>query len=464
MTNMDYYCGTFLEFLNRYASCLETAQNVALQVNSANSSFCFFDSCQPKQNLIFKVQLNNESDSLVTDSVINRYLQYYLTKRQTNQTLLQHFMKFVGSFKVPVEKHSLHIPSGNEVKLGKLVALNLLARPNTFVPCVVIERIPNPIPLSKVNKLQYFHINALTALFKSLIILGNEIGFSHHDLHSGNILMNQDTQTFVLIDYGRSHIPKPDGSDFTTYNKIINSDSLNHPIKYNVNNPPWPGIPKVYDKYKGMYILSDIGGLCLVMLNDFFPEAKKQALMEKISMMLEIIGKTQTQTKIQLHMNIELPNDVLSNILLIGLTWLTYLENTFKGKIKETVFAKKIELLYKNPYNVLVKPEPFRLIEKEAKDFYLYKYKTFVDVWMKNIKPMDPVKTLGGGSRNMITPVDEVKVYENLFKQIKQNEEWLQQGEANAEKEAEDIKILEDILGLNPKPKPKQSQVVKSGK
>jgi hypothetical protein len=203
----------YTTFHNKYRFS-ESSTPLKLIGNSRNSKFLMHDAQVQQQEvnfllrclfsrkaryemypLIVKVQLNAEDDSITNDILVALALNKYEPGNP-------HIMKFVTAFMGPIEK--IDDNTYNYILPGNPTG-------TITQPCAVFERIvysKTLFDLSQTSKLQFEqnHATHLCSLFQNLLYLGDKYAFSHHDMHSMNVLFDQQIQCMVLIDYGRAFI------------------------------------------------------------------------------------------------------------------------------------------------------------------------------------------------------------------------------------------------------------------
>jgi hypothetical protein len=120
----------------------------------------------------------------------------------------------------------------------------------------------------------------LAHLFKGLLDVGQKVGFSHGDMHTGNILYDMYDDCFVVIDYGRSYVDI--NKAFSNENK--NETVMMETMKLQTNGPTFKFLPEEFfnDGVYGSFftrvsgqtpmlnVMSDIAGLSVVLWNNMF--------------------------------------------------------------------------------------------------------------------------------------------------------------------------------------------------
>lgn len=104
----------------------------------------------------------------------------------------------------------------------------------------------------------------LAALFASLVRAGQELGFSHNDLHLLNVLQNGHNGRLVAIDYGRSHLCV--GAEILAEERGKYGDgfaTFDHDAHVHKHNACAAGVGKL----QAMYVMNDIMALYQGMTN-----------------------------------------------------------------------------------------------------------------------------------------------------------------------------------------------------
>lgn len=102
------------------------------------------------------------------------------------------------------------------------------APPVVHRPCLMAPAVMNPIALytllndpAKLARIGTEHmVSCVVELLTKVSILGSSHGFSHSDMHLGNILYSPRDQCMVLIDYGRAFVLPPHKATTVTHPEI----------------------------------------------------------------------------------------------------------------------------------------------------------------------------------------------------------------------------------------------------
>jgi hypothetical protein len=324
-----------------------SGETIPLKGNSANAKYCVFSPSNSSNNFIIKVQVTADSDPIVNDSIMNFALNTIVDEKYQ-----KYFMKLHGSFYGRIDKDHYYIKSPNS---------NLNTQDK---PVLVLSEVSKPIPLYALLE----HPEGFEQLLPKfgnfvhcLLDVGQDIGFAHHDMHTGNILYNSNDQHFVLIDYGRVHIPRVYDKLYERQNEIDKfikaekqkfgelypryfKDPYTYPIT--LRNP------KTCYEGKEMYILNDLAGLCFI-----------------ISTQLGIIYNHIVEDLLNVMQNADA--NPLNKVMLV--------RRFFKDKVEPDVFALLIGLVW---YERLVSEyKKYKDIDRDAENLYIYhrKYYSFVN-------------------------------------------------------------------------------------
>ena len=152
-----------------------------------------------------------EVDNPVVDVFICKALKEIIDEYRP--CLREHFMTFVDCFATMRYKDTwdLYMYADLDNGVSPLVINDWYKYSWAYTPCVatVFQNI-NGISMGKMTPSDLIQSlrKGFPVFFKRLVALEMEYGFLHNDLHTGNIFWDYDTQTFRLIDYGRSYIDK----------------------------------------------------------------------------------------------------------------------------------------------------------------------------------------------------------------------------------------------------------------
>jgi len=362
-------------------------QLIKLQFNSVNSAFGFCDN-----NGVVKVQLDKDSDPIINDAYVNIILDECL-KASNMAHLRQHFMSIYGAFDAKI------ITSGNFNKYYIARDDNNIYRCHgKYRPCIVLQRLDGFQVLSdildNISKTVQ-ELNGLQHFIYALVTLGRNTGFSHHDMHSGNVLCkwlpNKQECMFALIDYGRAHIPKKNVDVLNQLKAAFGLSQFYQNTNYNLDKPRiHMQIAKPDDIYKGMYILNDIAGLTDIIIRELIRLKRiGKGRLEKLRALYKTTMGLNKPGDESVSVN-DLQDDVLFG-LAIGYVW-------FVNLLKQTAdknIDKRI-MLYRNKYACAIYAYYFQTyIEESCKVIYKEKMIPFIDAWLDTYNKK---KMLSGGS------------------------------------------------------------------
>ena len=251
---------TPLTLIGNSVNCKFLMQDCDVVLPERNSIFrCLFSKSIKylKYPLIIKVQLNPGDDSITNDIIIALALNKYEPSNP-------HIMKFITAFMAPI------------AAVGKdhiyLTPVDIPSYSHGIKkPCAVFERIEYSIPLFELSKRPDFESKfaiPLGNLFSTCLDLGEKYGFAHHDLHSNNVLFDQEA--LVMIDYGRAYIDMK-ADDFNLANQLIRQ-AINDTNYYKGLISDIPNrcqdlrTSHGWMDLKSAFVMNDIGKLCCELL------------------------------------------------------------------------------------------------------------------------------------------------------------------------------------------------------
>jgi preprotein translocase subunit YajC len=361
-----------------------------LKGNSANSKFIVYESTEASNKFIIKVQFAPDDDPIVNDSLICYILRIALDKKYA-----KYFMQFHGSF--------LTLASTDHTTYYSNQPDNVESESLDLFPSIVLSEVQKPVPLYKiVEKPEQFKrvLPKLANLIHCLLNLGGEFGFAHHDLHLGNVLYNTVDKNFVLIDYGRAHIPSLFDERQYLIDQYISSEeskfmSWSEHWDWFFSNPYYDytnnyRIPKSNYVGKEIYILNDLAGFSVI-INDHFEIDYKthiKVIKEKTSGVTDELEKTAVIAKYLRQL------DQLDFTIIVGLVWFDAL-NTEYNKYK-TLDQNAKKLIYKrHRCNCLIDRDQFDIIKFNMQTYYISEMKYFIKAW-KYVKTRYMYNHVGG--------------------------------------------------------------------
>lgn len=255
---------------------------IALKGNSINGLFCYYG-----DKFVIKVQWDHMADPLIKDIYMNAYLNHLMSNDPSLRTYEKHFMRLHSYFPGLVEE-------GFTTKFYRVQSSpQISSSPAQIAPCVVLSRVTKHATLAALVRSIMKAPGNVTipaiskkfgAFMRALIHVAQRTGFSHHDMHFGNVLYDQTAGCFVLIDYGRVHIPKQPNDPMpgallanvkdafankenNAYLEPFVSEWNDRKVWENMHTmryaeyAPNPRLLDVFDeRIHPMYILNDIGG------------------------------------------------------------------------------------------------------------------------------------------------------------------------------------------------------------
>ena len=409
-----YKYNSFKEFFDKVA---EPKSEPVLKQNSANSSFCFVDMVQDHPKTIVKVQMKTSSDIIVNDSVVN----YCLNQLMKTSSKARHFMTLTGSFMGMVSSDNkllIKQEFNASASINADANGNAQSRPQKRMaiqyqkPCICINAIEKNVPLGQLLMngaivTNDSFTNKLKDFFEALLYAGIAFGFSHHDMHTGNILYDVDKRCLVLIDYGRSHIPglRDTFTDFiqsenkkckammqhrkniliqqviARKGKVDNLDSIisdTYDPDDSFNLPMT--VIKANDDFKGLYILNDIAGLCKTI---------QSKLVSQDMTLLNLL-------KAYVHLEPDLRNELFTNditmdhltkiqkTLALGVLWY---ETIIKACEESGIKIDKIDDVFiTRDHFCILKPSVAKQIAPKLENYY-QQYAPLIYTWIEGKAP-----------------------------------------------------------------------------
>lgn len=195
-------------------SCFDTVEYAPrLNTNSCNAQFTFLK-CRrgtTETNLIAKFQMNPESDNISIDNLNGALLNLIVPSR-----IKVHFMEYFDSCMSYVTKSSpgrfdmnkIVFGHGELVDDGEIFSkLDALSKSSQLHPVSFNVAVMDPINVLTCIRSRKFSfqdfMKKLEKVVGALQYMGANFGFTHNDLHLGNLLYDKKSDEFVLIDYGR---------------------------------------------------------------------------------------------------------------------------------------------------------------------------------------------------------------------------------------------------------------------
>jgi hypothetical protein len=394
------------QFHTRYKFHEET---LSLKGNSANAKFCILRPNNSPKNFIVKIQVTKENDPIVNDSIMN-----YALNANIDDKYLKYFMQIHGSFWAQIDDDNYYIrrPTSKDVKVR---------------PAVVVQEVEDPLPLcALLNHPVEFRsmFPKLGNFIHCLLDVAQEIGFAHHDMHTGNILYNTKDKHFVLIDYGRVHIPRMYDENYIRQDDLENFISVemqkfgrefHRYFQDPYSFPITMRNPKTCYDGKELYILNDIAGLCFTISSELSINFK-----DTVNNLLKAIENENTNrlSKLMTMRNffadlVATPQGQEVFAMLIGLVWFVALANEYNKYIK---FDRDAERLFirRKKYYCLVNPNAFSVIKCNMLTFFNTTMKSLIRAW-KNFRG----STMDGG-RDVLnrTDINDNFIQKNIDQKI----------------------------------------------
>lgn len=373
---------------------------IKLLVNSSNAAFCFLDT------YLIKVQMNDASDPIIHDAVMNYVLNKVMDGSLNKLiSLKKHFMKIRASYIGCVDENNNYrtdIIKNTDIVFWK--------------PCIVVDRVQNCVTLHQLLNSTLsaefsidWHIK-LREFTCALLQVGNETGFAHHDMHSGNILFDLTAHHFVLIDYGRVYISDDSCISIISSHEKTKFQSLPWTSIKDYNNTNSCGflIPRKEDEKDilGMYILNDLANMTHAVLST--PSQKSvlselNKLVDVLSEVIDLILSNQEQ-EVQLHgqtlvniihgdddLQLKLP---LSLTLVIGYVWYIILHK-LHSKHKD---AQNLPLALYMAHCFVVYPQTFEILKPHLVTLYKFVMTPLINEWCSIVFHTSSLQTQTGAA------------------------------------------------------------------
>lgn len=338
-----------------------------LRANSANAMFCiyeFWNRDETYGNFIIKLQKDIRSDPISKDIYINETIN-------DNGAVPPHFMKLVSYFPAFIVKGD-----NGALFLKPSSAEGTSQEQGTYQPCVVVAKVDNACTFWHLQQQRRLDPVALplARLFRSMIVIGAKAGFSHNDLHGGNILFNTKSKEFTLIDYGRAELEKFPIQQFHLTNIIKNLHIANASSRYTniLNNQYIPsskyfGFPDSVEYY--IYALNDVAGLTKYLidsLQDKHLTNTVQAFYESYVGVYLYDPSSENLAKVKSDLIALYRNHPLAFALSIGYVWMCVLETAWEDELKPMLKQRNHpywtrKLWISNPYACVMNSDVFRM-------------------------------------------------------------------------------------------------------
>jgi hypothetical protein len=195
-------------------SCFKSiTYNKTLEMNTANAGMVFMHAITPAHKdvlMVAKFQVDTESDDIVVDNISG----YIINVLPLFNHVRRHFMTYMDSCLTFIQLKR------NKGKLSATFDLHMLASAhkhtiddatNTCVKLNLAYVVNSPMALKDAfldymsEETHEYLVRKVGELLGALYHMGITYGFIHNDLHFGNILLDREAETLVIIDYGRVH-------------------------------------------------------------------------------------------------------------------------------------------------------------------------------------------------------------------------------------------------------------------
>lgn len=212
-----------------------------------------------------KVEFGVDGDPIINDAFIVRLLNEEL-KKEKDDALPGHFLEYVAAFMGRKTARSGKYKHSSAV-CAKFVPFQTSG--TVDVACLATRVVAGGKSLKDLVRAGGdVHLDALSELVDALTWAGETLGFSHNDLHAGNILWDETHGKFVVIDYGRSHVVLTDDA-----RRILGEECAKYAGTRHATFDHMRYITERHacaadlDGGRGMYILNDLLGLYANIVN-----------------------------------------------------------------------------------------------------------------------------------------------------------------------------------------------------
>jgi hypothetical protein len=199
------------------------------------------------------VPYENTLDDIRVDAVVGKMISIIMAHKPDFQPYKENFLQYFCSANMYVKPNDLRIPYKKlfktDERCGSILFDNINPLPSTeqasefsgkegffkayiYTKCIVNKAIHG-------HNLGFYIKNASDAWFieflkgdklwkmcKGMYELGTAWGFVHNDAHTGNVIIDDASGEFVLIDYGRSYIKM----DYDAENIILKQENVKHEL------------------------------------------------------------------------------------------------------------------------------------------------------------------------------------------------------------------------------------------
>jgi hypothetical protein len=196
------------------------------------------------------VPYENPLDDLRIDSVVGKMISIITNAVQELQDFKNNFLQYICSTNMYIKPNDLRIPYKKlfhtqercssilyDIITPQFQPLKILPqfkpkeghfKEYMYTKCIVTRAV-NGHTLSYALKnstdadfIGFLNDNKFYKMCKGMYKLGIDYGFVHNDAHTGNVIIDNTTGDFVLIDYGRSYI------DTSQADYIVNQENIKH--------------------------------------------------------------------------------------------------------------------------------------------------------------------------------------------------------------------------------------------
>jgi hypothetical protein len=304
------------EIRNIVCICQRMSSCIKLITHSLNGAVAKFDDSK-----LIKIQHDIDAyryyDLLIQDALMMSAVKHYPQPDKEKKYLLtpeNDNGQYIVDFETKNVFRYMHPDEPNVQCISRDYLLEQALYPHLARPCLSFTPVPQPLSLVEVlfalkdhdQKPYQTLIGKLNFLFQILTDLASATGFSHGDLHAGNILWNLTGSRFVLIDYGRAYIDpqfipaniiqsltvsdflkgiKSNETAFKRFYKMYKIDGVEYPI-LSYQTKVTPADAKTEDQ-KSFMMWLDIGSLCFYIyqlnpgkIHQMYPNTKTVFLLD----------------------------------------------------------------------------------------------------------------------------------------------------------------------------------------
>ena len=247
-------CTYLINLMIKYS--INLCYGKTLKGNSANALMTIINTIDITKNItnnshipmIIKVQIDRRADDILIDAVNGQILEWIIQQQpqQQQQILRPNIMEYISSFRCYIQKNNNNKKYELDLTIKYIEILRQklnntdLNKSYKSYKCFVAKAIKHKTMHTMIkDKLLRGKLHKLIPFVNNLLYLGEKYGFVHNDCHLGNILFDEDQNTFVLIDFGRVYFyisPNTFGLPTDICNEILKNEKKKLDENYGNNS------------------------------------------------------------------------------------------------------------------------------------------------------------------------------------------------------------------------------------